>query len=54
MIIVVNPLVAIMQEQVRILTQKGMKAEVPVHLFQEIKDRMFQVLFFSPECLLTD
>ena len=47
-----------MLEQVRILTQKGIKAvyvgSVHVFVVKEIKDGIFQVLFFSPECLLTE
>ena len=59
MIIVVSPLIALMQEQVRILVQKGMKAfyvgGAHQSVVEDIKDGKFhQVLFFSPECLLTE
>ena len=58
MIIVVSPLIALMQEQVRILVQKGMKAVyvggAHQSVVEDIKDGKFQVLFFSPECLLTE
>ena len=47
-----------MLEQVRILTQKGIKAvyvgSAHVFVVEEIKDGIFQVLFFSPEYLLTE
>ncbi len=58
MVLVVSPLIAIMQDQVDILHTKGVtavyvgSAHAPV--IEEIKDGKFQVLFFSPECLLTE
>lgn len=58
-VLVVSPLIAIMKDQVASLTQKGITA---MHIVEEMKEETveavhegrFQVLFFSPEILLTD
>ncbi len=58
MVLVVIPIIAVMQDQVDILHTKGIKAvyvgSALARVIEEIKDRKFQVYFFSPECLLTD
>ncbi len=58
MVLVVSPIIAVMQDQVDILHTKGVKAvyvgSALAPVIEEIKDRKFQVLFFSPECLLTE
>ncbi len=47
-----------MQDQVDLLHTKGVKAvyigSAHAPIIEEIKDGKFQVLFFSPECLLTE
>ncbi len=49
---------SIMQNQVDILHTKGVNAvyvgSAHAPVIEEIKDGKFQVLFFSPECLLTE
>lgn len=57
MILVVSPLVALMQDQVSVLVNKGIRAvevgSASAQVEEEIRAGRFQVLFFSPECLLT-
>ena len=60
LIIVVSPLVALMKDQVASLTKKGLSAvyvgEVGSNedTVAEIHEGQYQVIFFSPELLLTD
>lgn len=58
MVIVVSPLVALMQDQTSILEKKGIKAvlvsSATDSVAEEIKQGKYAVLFFSPECLLTE
>ncbi len=58
-VIAVNPLIALMKDQVSSLTEKGLSAvyvsgEVSERLTEELHEDQFQVVFFSPETLLTD
>ena len=56
-VIVVSPLVALMKDQVNILETFGVKAVyvggANTAVGEVIKQGQFNILFFSPECLLT-
>ena len=56
-VIVVSPLVALMKDQVNILEKFGVKAVyvggTNTAVGEVIKQGQFNILFFSPECLLT-
>ena len=56
-VIVVSPLVALMKDQVNILEKFGVKAVyvggANTAVGEVIKQGQFNILFFSPECLLT-
>ena len=61
-VIVVSPLIALMKDQVSALNDKGLSAvyvsgdtsECNEKIIEELHEGNFQVVFFSPESLLTD
>ena len=60
-VVVVSPLIALMKDQVAALLQKGVNAvyvsggekEVDENVVEELHERQYQLVFFSPESLLT-
>lgn len=55
-VLVVSPLIALMQDQVRFLTERGLSAACvssDAKPMQAVKEGRFQVVFLSPELLLS-